>query len=508
MEMYTSALRLLTVLCFFFTSSAQGICHDDGGSHNAAFSGQMDGSQHLHCCGNVSYEISGSSCCKGKITLGLSQLVADCCGSVAFNPLNEICCNGTIQTRFNSRAKCCGNVMYLTATHLCCGRKNIFERKENLSCCGNETYNITTQCCCNFPTLQVKSKNETCCPKPPFVNTALIGNNQQGSPPTSTLPKVSDLMCGDDPYNHQDHICCSGKRHKKASVLTMCCGQDAYTMSDDNMLCCNGNLHRDVPEQSECVGGVIYTPENTTCQMSVRPRLGEHCCGGQTFNPSTHICCNGHSHNKINGNFCCGSDVYDHHNQSLRCCSDRLYIQHSSGNAKCCGNLLLQHSNQTCCSSSTNAVIYDIKQNHSCCGHYYYNTSLWSCCAEHLKPTPKPDSPLALKPLMDLIPEMCNKTVFFGKVESVALLNDQRLVMLKVVWQVNVNSGNFTLDPWLLVSLDHCSSPATDNGMTYLWEKEHSGELTSLHTYKLLSHPVDLISDIHMFYSVCYQKKG
>ncbi|RXN05341.1 galaxin-like isoform X4 [Labeo rohita] len=317
-----------------------------------------------------------------KITLGLSQLVADCCGSVAFNPLNEICCNGTIQTRFNSRAKCCGN----------------------------------------------------------------------------------DLMCGDDPYNHQDHICCSGKRHKKASVLTMCCGQDAYTMSDDNMLCCNGNLHRDVPEQSD--------------------------------------------HNKINGNFCCGSDVYDHHNQSLRCCSDRLYIQHSSGNAKCCGNLLLQHSNQTCCSSSTNAVIYDIKQNHSCCGHYYYNTSLWSCCAEHLKPTPKPDSPLALKPLMDLIPEMCNKTVFFGKVESVALLNDQRLVMLKVVWQVNVNSGNFTLDPWLLVSLDHCSSPATDNGMTYLWEKEHSGELTSLHTYKLLSHPVDLISDIHMFYSVCYQKKG
>ncbi|RXN18590.1 galaxin-like isoform X4 [Labeo rohita] len=91
--------------------------------------------------------------------------------------------------------------------------------------------------------------------------------------------------------------------------------------------------------------------------------------------------------------------------------------------------------------------------------------------------------------------------VFFGKVESVALENDQRLVVLKFVWQVNVKSEKIIKDPWLHVSLDHCSSPATENGMTYLWEEIHNGE------YKLLSHPVDLTSDIQMFYSVCYQKK-
>ena len=78
------------------------------------------------------------------------------------------------------------------------------------------------------------------------------------------------------------------------TCVLQCCGGDAYTLSDDNVLCCNGILHLNVPEQSECVGGVIYAPPNTICQMSARPRLGEHCCGGQTFNPRTHICCNGH----------------------------------------------------------------------------------------------------------------------------------------------------------------------------------------------------------------------
>ncbi|KAL1256646.1 hypothetical protein QQF64_012191 [Cirrhinus molitorella] len=495
MEIYTSTAFLVTILYIFSSSSAQGICHCDKGSHNAAVRGQMGGSNHLYCCGNVPYNISGSSCCNGNITMGLGQLVSDCCGSVAYNPLNEICCDGSLQTRSSTRAKCCGKVIYLTTTHLCCGDNQILDLKENHSCCGNQTYNMATHCCCTMPTLKVNLKNEACCPN------ATDSKYQQGSP-TST-PKVSELMCGTEPYNHQKQICCSGTLYKKASALTKCCGAEVYILSDDSVLCCNGILHRNVPVQSECVAGVIYTPENTTCQMSARPRLGEHCCGGQTLDPHKQICCNGHSHNKMNGNFCCGSEVYDHHNQSLRCCSGQLYNIKSG--QECCGNQLLQDNNQTCCSSSTNAIIYYTKQNHSCCGHYYYNTSLWSCCAEHLKPTPNPDSPPAqhrLKPLMDLIPEMCNKTVFFGKVESVALKNDQRHVVLKVVWQVDVKSEKIIKDLWLHVFLDHCSSPATDTDMTYLWEKIYP------ENHKLLSYPVDIISDIHMFYSVCYQKKG
>ncbi|XP_016143237.1 galaxin-like [Sinocyclocheilus grahami] len=409
MEIYTSAACLVTVLCSFATSSAKEICHHDRGSHNAGFSGQMKGSHHLHWCGNVSYNISGSSCCNGTITLGLSQLVADCCGSVAYNPLNEICCDGRILTRSSTYAKCCSRDVYLTTTHLCCGKNNIFQRKENHSCCGNETYDMTTHCCCTNPALEVKPKNETCCSK--ATDSRKKAESQQGSPPTRTLPILSDLNCGSETYNPHEQMCCSGNLYKKASALTKCCGEDAYILSDDNVLCCNGILHRNVPEQSECVGGVMYTPANTTCQMSTRPRLGEHCCGGQTFNPRTHICCNGHSHNKMNGNFCCGSEVYDHHNQFLRCCSGHLYnLTHLRGNAECCGSLLLKYSNHICCSSSTNSVMYDTKRNHRCCGHYYYNTSLWSCCAERLKPTPKPNSSpeeYRPKPLTGLYPFEC-----------------------------------------------------------------------------------------------------
>ncbi|XP_026086820.1 galaxin-like isoform X2 [Carassius auratus] len=505
-----AAKGVVTLLCMFATYSAQDFCHHDKGSHNAGFSGEMEGSQHLHCCGNVSYKISESSCCNGNVTLGLSQLVADCCDSVAYNPLNEICCGGRILTRNSTHAKCCGKVMYLTTTHLCCD-DIILELKENHSCCGNKTFDMTTHYCYTDLTLEIKPYNETCCPKVTVgYNVDLILTDSdseypQGSCPTCTLPKVSEFMCGSEPYNPQETICCSGKLYKKASTLTKCCGKNFYTLLDDNVLCCNGILHLNVPEQSECVGGVIYAPPNTICQMFARPRLGEHCCGGKTFDPHTHICCNGHSHNKMKGNFCCGSEVYDHHNQLLRCCSGHLYkLTRLSG--ECCGSHLLEYNNnQTCCSSSTNSIIYDTKPNHHCCGHYYFNTSLWSCCAEHLKPTPKPNSSLAeyrLKPLADLIPDMCNKTVFFGKVESLALENDQRHVVLKVVWQVNVKSERFIKDPWLHVSMDHCSSPDTENGMTYLWEEKHDRK------YKLLSHPVDLTSDMHLLYAVCYQKKG
>lgn len=83
--------------------------------------------------------------------------------------------------------------------------------------------------------------------------------------------------------------------------------------------------------------------------------------------------------------------------------------------------------------------------------------------------------------------------VFFGKVESVALGTFKRHIVLKVV--------NVVKDPWLNVSLDHCSSPALEIGMTYLWE-----ENSSANAYKPLSVSFDLISDIHMYFTVCKHK--
>ncbi|XP_077050720.1 uncharacterized protein LOC143700869 isoform X2 [Siphateles boraxobius] len=405
-------------------------------------------SSHQLQCGNLSYISSGNSCCNGTLTRGLSQLVAECCESVAYNPLNEICCNDSVFTRTSAEMTC------------------------NLT---KALYLITT-----------------------YILNLILTDSEHSPPNRSTAGP--ELKCGSETYDPKEEICCSGNRYR-ARALNKCCGEHIYTPFDGHVLCCNGTLHINVAQKSECVGGVVYSPVDINCNLSGRPRLGEHCCGGQTFSPRTHICCNGHSYNKTNGNFCCGSNVYDHHKKFMKCCSGHLYnLDKYKVKAECCGNLLLiNKTNQICCSSSTHAILYDTKPNHYCCGHYYYNTSLWSCCAEHLKPTPSPNSSHTvdrLKPLMDLIPDICSKTVFFGKVESVALGTCDRHIVLKVVSVVE--------EPWLNVSLDHCSSPALENGMTYLWEKNNN-------VYKPLSISFDPISDIHMFFTVCkhtYQTGG
>ncbi|XP_039539960.1 galaxin-2 isoform X2 [Pimephales promelas] len=399
----------------------------DTGSHGNTGSSGPMESSTPLRCGNESHISSGHSCCNDTLTLGLSHLVADCCGSEAFNPLNEICCNGSVFVRTRADMTC-------------------YEGKDR---------------------------------------------SHSSALSSSTEP---ELKCGSETYNPKKEMCCSGKPYR-ASALNKCCGTKVYRLGDDNALCCNGTLYHGVSKKSECVADILYSPDNSTCHLPARARLGEHCCGGKTFNPVTHICCNGHSHLKTNGNFCCGSDVYDHHKKFMKCCSGHLYnVINNKGKAECCGNLLLENkTNQICCSSSNHAILYNTKPNHHCCGHYYFNTSLWSCCAQRLKSTPSPGSHAEerLKPLVDLIPDICNKTVFFGKVESVALDLNKRHIVLKVV--------NVIEDPWLNVSLDHCNSPVLENGMTYLWEKNGN-------VYKPLSISFDLISDIHMFYTVCKHK--
>ncbi|XP_051513039.1 galaxin-like isoform X2 [Myxocyprinus asiaticus] len=434
MEIYKSVASLETILCLLVTFSVQEICHHDKGGHITGYEGQIQEGHSLHCCGSQTYNISGSSCCNGKITPGLSQLVADCCESVAYNPLNKICCNGRIQTRNSAQDKCCGSEIYLMKTHLCCV-DTIFELGENLFCCGNNLYNRETHCCCTSDSndLQVKPKPETCCSNLADVlstensftkksaGSELTQSQQQFLSAFVSLPtKVSDMMCASKAYNPQESICCSGNLYRKSSAIIKCCGKYRYSLLDETVLCCNGILHHNLPEQSVCVGGVVYTPGETACQLYVRPRLGEHCCGVKTLNPEIHICCNGHRHNKTNGTFCCGSEAYDPNDKSLRCCSGHLYITRLGGKAECCGTLLLEdNTNQTCCSSTSHAMLYETQPKHMCCGNYYYNTSLWSCCAGHLKPTPKTDASdteQSLKPLMELIPDICSKKVWQGAV--------------------------------------------------------------------------------------------
>ncbi|XP_065139064.1 uncharacterized protein [Paramisgurnus dabryanus] len=375
---------LVTILCLFATFSAQAKHHHENGSRNGSSSPNGSMPHHHHHCGNVSYNISNSSCCE------------------AYNPLNQICCGDHILTRESAQAKCCGSEMYLPTTHKCCSGENI------------------------------TPKGEICTTVSPSVRKAKDN-------------RTEEMMF------------CLGKEYK-VSALYKCCGEKIYSLSDDTVLCCNGTLYHHVPKNSECVGGLIY------------------------------------AQNQIK--MTCGSKVYDH--ESFRCCSGHLYnITQVAAKAECCGKLLIKEDeNQTCCSSTSHALIYETKENHLCCGHYYYNKSLWSCCGGHLKPTPKTDNSTGeypLKPLTDLIPDMCNKTAVFGRVESVALVQNQRYVIFRVVEDVSLSH----CERLVHVTLDHCATPALEEGMTYLWEKEDSNK------FKPISLPVNPTYDNHMFVTAC-----
>ncbi|KAK9959138.1 hypothetical protein ABG768_011217 [Culter alburnus] len=364
----------------------------------------------------------------------------------------------TVTYIFQLETDYCNSLPYNPVNQICCNGTIQTRSSAHTACCGQDLYITTTQACCGGNTTLELKEDLSCCGSKSFNrmthcccfknNTLEVNHKDEKCCPTP--PKEAELKS-------PEYISCSGINYKRESGLTQCCGKNLYSLSDVNVLCCNGILHLNVPEQSECVGGLIYTQKQL--KMS------------------------------------CGSQIYDHHKQ--RCCSGDLY---NTTKAECCGNLLLEHnSNKICCSSSTHAMLHNTKPNHFCCGHYYYNASLWSCCAEHLKPTPSHNSfhpEYRLKPLTDLIPDICHKTVLFGKVESVVLQNNQRHIVVRVIVKVSgISEG-----PLLYVILDHCSSPALENGMTYLWETNNNNNNRE---YKPLSIPVEVTTDIHMFFTAC-----
>nr|XP_055029561.1 galaxin isoform X1 [Misgurnus anguillicaudatus]XP_055029562.1 galaxin isoform X1 [Misgurnus anguillicaudatus] len=353
------------------------------------------------------------------------------CKNVSYNISNSSCCKGNITSGISMLvADCCGSVAYNPLNQICCGDQILTRDNAQAKCCGSEMYLPTTHMCCTPNT--IKSRDKKC---------TIVSNGTATDNGTKGVAQTQETMF------------CLGKEYQ-VSALHKCCGEKHYSLSDDTVLCCNGTLYLNVPKNSECVGGLIYAQDRI--KMT------------------------------------CGSKVYDH--ESSRCCSGHLYnITQVAGKAECCGNLLLKDENQTCCSSTSHALVYETKDNHLCCGHYYYNKSLWSCCAGHLKPTPKTDNSTGeypLKPLTDLIPDMCNKTAVFGKVESVALDQNQRYVIFRVVEDVSLSH----CERLVHVTLDHCDTPALEEGMTYLWDSQK---------FKPISLPVDPTYDNHMFLAAC-----
>ncbi|XP_030621049.1 cilia- and flagella-associated protein 45 [Chanos chanos] len=213
----------------------------------------------------------------------------------------------------------------------------------------------------------------------------------------------------------------------------------------------------------ECVGTQPFSPASTTvCRQVVYAKPGQHCCGNATYNPRRQICCDGHRYSREKDTECCGSQAYNRSSTNHVCCSGRLHAlsaDSSRKNFRCCGLLLTDPSKQECCSSGERALLYSAKPGFACCGDRYYNTSLWSCCLHRLTsklvtgnyhPSEKVSQ---LQSLADLrMSGICKERVTVGRVESMALMQKERFIVLKDVVDIHVQKGKTKLTPQSLLS--------------------------------------------------------
>ncbi|XP_049339436.1 galaxin isoform X2 [Astyanax mexicanus] len=472
---------------------------------------------HLACCGLTAFNNKEKTCCNNIITDGLSQMGSDCCGSEAYNFVNQICCGGQIKNRITAETLCCGSELYEPKDQLCCGkdRKLVNKTSEHDRCCGTNKFNNQKQCCSD--NLEVEALSSRHCESNLKTEENTTAQHKMSQSTSSMLLTAAPLKkqeekkatnqdsaspdkCKRNPKHHSDHV-------------TQCCGSEVQDLSNAAELCCEGRLYRNQLEASSCVGKIAFSPKkDTVCQQEVHQPAGQQCCGEKTLDPKTEICCNGHRH-KTAGHedmVCCGSCAYSASSGTHKCCSGHLHDLTGLNKEEvgCCGTLLLTNKKkQHCCHSVDETLIYDAKPGHSCCGHLYYSHSLWSCCAGRL--IPEPTNPLKGEAqavshelwLMDFTKDtVCNKSVLLGTVESVAIKQSERFVLLQDVLNVSFSTSGinvFAKAPET-VQMNHCKFPALKTGKTYLWKKKDDGEQC-----EPMADVSSLTSPIHTILSLC-----
>jgi len=138
-------------------------------------------------------------------------------------------------------------------------------------------------------------------------------------------------------------------------------------------VCCNGNL---VTIQSQsaktCCGSyALYNPLNQKCCHDTVHNSTYECCGlNGFFNPVNQICCNGVAHAvTLNTNpQCCGTNVL------------------MSGCEQCVNDVVVSsydEATQLCCSGVVQQKLYHYS---CCCGTQVFDSSQFSCCNGFVQP--------------------------------------------------------------------------------------------------------------------------
>ncbi|KAJ8369001.1 hypothetical protein SKAU_G00090290 [Synaphobranchus kaupii] len=510
----------------------------------------------LSCCNGTAYSPFNATCCLGTVTTGVSEKVSGCCETKAFNPVAEVCCRPCIHPR-HPRSDCCGREYIDEQTHLCCGTDldTIVEKKsEHDICCGKESIDESKSCCthdtrilplnheyCRGQTLAPASiqvypppsqrngaflkqcgmnstydtqKEQCCINKTSHIGRPYLHGQTCCEGQLTPTPGIFEgRCCGSVGYDPRNQICCGGKVSRTAPDESQCCGENSYSVLNPHTRCCAGVLHEGHSlEEALCVGTQIHFPQlETRCQSILYPDPGLHCCGYQPYDLEKHICCAGHRWGRgedKRGMVCCGVQAYVRSDPKWKCCSGRLHSLEGErrGQAWCCGvHLITDTSRQECCISSQMQVVYTRIPGFSCCGDFYFNTSQQYCCAGHVRHHKVAGFQQGENQrhceLISLdnhkTQELCNNEVLIGSVESAAVKNAFRDVVVKNALQIHAGRNVTALMDTFLLRLNHCSCPLLAQDRLYLFIRQGSDGAT-------ISDLSTMVSPVHQLLSRCH----
>eukprot|EP00057_Strongylocentrotus_purpuratus_P019401 XP_011673875.1 PREDICTED: uncharacterized protein LOC105442915 isoform X1 [Strongylocentrotus purpuratus] len=307
------------------------------------------------------------------------------CGDGNYDQHTQICCGGQVErqpsTAVGTRACCGGTVSgthYFHGQQICCGNtlRNI---TPDLQCCNSQQfYNETTQTCCGAEVVDM-SEGKVCCPGP--------NNRLQGFPGFGGDPKCCGIS---GPYYPERELCCEvGReqsiiRERPSGREMECCGLNS--MDASTHMCCNKEQIQREPLLECCGSGTYNVTTEICCKGVAVPRGlngGYECCGVQAYNPENEFCCFGAIRGLGQGKCCTGDNQkflkYQPGKQS--CCKPEVSsVPEISGIQQCCGKKAYLTSSKMCCKEN----LVDREEDLECCGSDTYNTRTHLCCHDSI----------------------------------------------------------------------------------------------------------------------------
>ncbi|WAQ98729.1 GXN-like protein [Mya arenaria] len=251
------------------------------------------------------------------------------CGLQQYNPNDQFCCSEQLHDLYNAgvKQKCCGGNLYMEHLAICCG-SNIIEKKSLL-----------------------QYRNPECCRGKIYSDTN-----------ASEDLNIPNSCCGDpdagEPYNSKKYYCCGSMLTPRTPriILGCCCGR-AFEQ-------------RRATYKQEC--------NNCTIQKYWQSK-----CGGNSYNPATHVCCvNEVVYVKNSGIICCKDKLRKVVSGSVECCqaTGELY---DTNIQSCCAGQVIQLSSFGCC----NNEIYNKADQNCCYGLKTFNKDKQVCCKHSYPPS-------------------------------------------------------------------------------------------------------------------------